>query len=255
MGNCAIFSKQGVYQGDKAFVWQNGTMLDLRSQLGSQAKANWSTLFSALDVNAAGQIVGRGSVGKGNAVQGHAFVMTPPALHAESMGAEANVALLARDHANSLLQEATSRWRAAGVDTRGLRGLDIRIADLGGTTLGLASGNTIWLDDNGAGWGWFVDPTPSDDSEFTTAGDQGEQNRMDLLTVLEHELGHLIGHEHEETGVMIDTLSAGTRRVPSDEITTAASNDGRDLFLAFLDGDEDSPSMGSNSLGRGRAMR
>ena len=57
-------------------------------------------------------------------------------------------------------------------------GIDVRIADLGGTTLGLASGNTIWLDDNAAGWGWFVDPTPGDDSEFTTPGDQGEQGKM-----------------------------------------------------------------------------
>ena len=29
-------------------------------------------------------------------------------------------------------------------------------------------------DDNAAGWGWFVDPTPRDDSEFTTPGDLGE---------------------------------------------------------------------------------
>jgi hypothetical protein len=67
-----------------------------------------------------------------------------------------------------LLVEAEARWQAAGVDTSILGAIDIRIADLGGTTLGLTSGNTIWLDDNAAGWGWFVDPTPSDDSEFTT---------------------------------------------------------------------------------------
>jgi hypothetical protein len=35
---------------------------------------------------------------------------------------------------------------------------------------------------------------------------------MDLLTVLEHEVGHLLGRGHEATGVMQATLAAGTRR-------------------------------------------
>ena len=35
---------------------------------------------------------------------------------------------------------------------------------------------------------------------------------MDLLTVLEHEIGHLLGHDHEAGGVMQETLTAGTRR-------------------------------------------
>jgi hypothetical protein len=113
-----------------------------------------------------------------------------------------------------ILVEPLARWAAAGVDGSALSGIDVRIADLGGTTLGLPSGNTIWLDDNAAGWGWFLDPTPHDDSEFTTPGNQGEQNRMDLLTVIEHEVGHLLGKEHEASGVMIDTLSAGVRRTP-----------------------------------------
>ena len=35
---------------------------------------------------------------------------------------------------------------------------------------------------------------------------------MDLLTALEHELGHLLGRDHEAGGVMQETLTAGTRR-------------------------------------------
>jgi hypothetical protein len=37
---------------------------------------------------------------------------------------------------------------------------------------------------------------------------------MDLLTALAHEIGHLLGHEHEDDGVMADTLGLGVRRMP-----------------------------------------
>jgi hypothetical protein len=92
-----------------------------------------------------------------------------------------------------LLTEALTRWQATGVDTSALSGIDVHIADLGGLTLGKAADGAIWLDDNAAGWGWFVDRTARTDSEFLKRGNQGEQNRMDLLTVLEHEVGHLRG--------------------------------------------------------------
>ena len=79
------------------------------------------------------------------------------------------------------------------------------------------AGNTIWLDANAAGWGWFVDRTPWGTFQTCrhTPGNQGEQHRIDLLTVLDHELGHLLGLDHEAIGVMADTLAAGTRRTPS----------------------------------------
>src|SRR5262249_29879630 len=117
------------------------------------------------------------------------------ALEAASGGHNHASAPLTSPQVESLLPEAICRWQAAGADPAALAGIEVRIADLGGTTLGLASGHTIWLDDNAAGWGWFVDPTPHDDREFTTPGDQGQQNRIDLLTVLMHEVGHLLGHE------------------------------------------------------------
>src|SRR5262249_26426284 len=83
----------------------------------------------------------------------------PPRLGA-SLPAHAVVTSITSDQVQPLLAEAEARWQAAGVDTSILGAIKVRIADLGGATLGFASDHTIWLDDNAAGWGWFVDRTP-----------------------------------------------------------------------------------------------
>jgi len=125
-----------------------------------------------------------------------------------------------------VLTEALTRWSATSVDTSGLGNIQIHSSNLGGATLGDASGHTIWLDavhprsGSATGWRWFVDATPADDSDVTTSGNQGEQDRMDLFTVLEHEVGHLLS-EHAAGGVMAETPSPGTRRSPRDGIATA----------------------------------
>jgi hypothetical protein len=140
-------------------------------------------------------------------------------LTAASRAPSTSVAKLAAARAQSLLGEAIRRWQDSGIDTAALQGTTIRVANLGGSTLGHAIGNTIWLDDNAAGWGWFVDRSPRNDFEFSAHGNQGERNRMDLLSVLMHEVGHLLGREHTAptasgpNDVMAETLTAGTRSV------------------------------------------
>ena len=61
------------------------------------------------------------------------------------------------------------------------------VTDLPNNLLGLAASQVVWIDQDAADFGWFVDPTANDDAEFQPSG--AAAGRMDLLTVLAHELG------------------------------------------------------------------
>lgn len=78
--------------------------------------------------------------------------------------------------------------------------------------LGLAyvSGNRVVIDADAAGHGWFVDATPFLDEEFSGGLDTPAAGRMDLLSAVFHELGHMVGLEHGD-GAMAATLATGSR--------------------------------------------
>jgi len=150
--------------------------------------------------------------------------------------------VLSQSALQPLVQEALARWAAVGLtpaQVQLLKSVSFQIADLGGTTLGLEAGTSVTIDDNAAGWGWFVDTTPSDDSEFRLPGDQGEQQHMDLLTVVMHEMGHVLGLDHEPKGVMQETLDPGTRLSPSRlDLHFASLDNMADVALAVALADE-----------------
>ena len=111
-----------------------------------------------------------------------------------------------------MLESAIGYWRGvdAGNASR-LADVQVIISDLPGSILGLGSFDspTIWLDSNAAGHGWHVQI--SDPSE----------SRIDLLSVMTHELGHVLGlpdldfHDHADH-IMAAALPIGTRRVATD---------------------------------------
>ncbi|MCA9072157.1 MAG: hypothetical protein KDA84_24685, partial [Planctomycetaceae bacterium] len=119
--------------------------------------------------------------------------------------------------------------------------LNFQVTDLGGNTLGLAQGNTIVIDDDAAGVGYFVDPTPYENEEYDGNGLailNDATSRVDLLTVILHELGHHLGledldpatHPHE---LMAGYLTPGERRLPTQQaVETLFSGD--ELFDRLL---------------------
>jgi hypothetical protein len=118
-----------------------------------------------------------------------------------------------------LVAAAIARWARAGASAAqlaALRAVQVQVADLAGAELGQAAGRTIWIDRDAAGYGWFVDATPNDDAEFRTAGDWGQRGHMDLLTVLCHEMGHVLGlgHSLAADDVMAEALATGVRHMP-----------------------------------------
>ena len=135
-----------------------------------------------------------------------------------------HVETLTTDRLEPIVEEAIRRWEATELTSQQveqLASVQVLVGDLGANYLGMQYPATIWIDDDAAGWGWFVDTTPGDDQEFALPGNQDEQRRMDLLTVVMHELGHLLGHEHKEEGAMEETLAVGERHTELEQADIA----------------------------------
>ena len=145
-----------------------------------------------------------------------------------------------------VIDAVLERWEAAGLDTDKLGNIEFRIADLPPTKLGFTVGRSdgsavVWIDSNANGQGWYVDQSPLSDTEFRvvngimTARSGAARNRVDLFSVIGHEVGHVAGLTHTAVpSVMTPILAKGTRFSPTRMLAQGAAGHTEGPFLDSL---------------------
>lgn len=125
----------------------------------------------------------------------------------------------------AIIDGAIERWQAAGISDQKLtllKNTQVDALDLPAGYLGFDNAGGVEISRTGDGRGWFIDPTPNEDSEFRF-GLIVNPKGFDLLTVLEHEFGHILGFDDLPNAsypadLMADTILPGVRKNAADSI-------------------------------------
>lgn len=140
-------------------------------------------------------------------------------LDAVEGGTEGGASDLRDSQLSMAVTEAIAYWTKQGLSSeeiQHLQGIKVISTDLSGNMLGLASESTnyVWIDTNAAGYGWSL------------TGEELHGGKVDLLSTLTHEFGHILGFDHDFMG---ESLHLGERHlvVPSALVALPTNNAGR----------------------------
>jgi hypothetical protein len=142
---------------------------------------------------------------------------------------KASIQPLTSEQLAPIVQQAINAWIAAGIDPQQINILDhigVNLTKLPSPFVGMSSPDGIWIDQDAAGYGWFVDPTPADNREFSNrlssnkfAATPGSAayGKIDLLTIVEHEMGRPLGLQEspDAPSIMANNFRLGVRELPS----------------------------------------
>ncbi|MDX6577346.1 MAG: hypothetical protein QOE96_3299, partial [Blastocatellia bacterium] len=151
---------------------------------------------------------------------------------AKTVTAPSFVASLDQQQVDSIVAVAIERWTSTGL-TAGqigiLRGLKFDVTDLGGAYLGESNNSHVQIDRSAGGKGWYTSADSSSDTLFNHAVSATRRytdpfsapaGHVDLLTAIEHEMGHRLGLDdsyspQDRDSIMYGYLTVGERRLPS----------------------------------------
>ena len=135
---------------------------------------------------------------------------TPQLLDPDAPTSDVQGAVLTQTALGPLVAEARARWLAFGLtedQSATLQAVVYGVTYLPGQELALTdrTGNAILVDPDAAGRGWFIDPTPWEDSEYVLGQSPAG---VDLLTVVMHEMGHALGYADLDSSQFPQALMA-----------------------------------------------